>query len=64
MEPLDLKKFVWLSKRTKQNFIIIAITDYKSDDVVVYREANDRSKVCVKSVDDFCREFEATYELT
>jgi hypothetical protein len=62
MEPLDLKKFLWLNKLDKtKSAVILAITDYKSDDVVVYRDWRDRNIVSVKSVDDFCKEFEATY---
>jgi len=63
MEALDLKKFLWESKATKGNFIILAITTYKNDDVVVYRESQDRSQICVCSVDDFCRDFSAIYPL-
>jgi hypothetical protein len=63
MAPLDLKEFVWQSKKTKIGYIILAITTYKGDDVVIYREAKDRSKICIDSVDEFCKRCEATYQL-
>lgn len=62
MEPLDLKKFAWISRLDKRHYIIMAITTYNGENVVVYREAVDRSKILVASVDDFGAEFEATYQ--
>lgn len=63
MEPLDLKEFIWQSKETKIGYIILAITTYKGESIVVYRECKDRSKICVDSVDNFCRNCEATYQI-
>lgn len=63
MDTVNLKNFVWQSKKTKQSFIIIAITKYREDNIVIYREAHDRSKLCVRSAEDFLEEFEPTYEL-
>ena len=63
MESLDLKEFVWQSKNNGEKFIIMAITDYKTDDIVVYREVKDRSRICVLSIDDFVQRFQATYDL-
>lgn len=61
MQPLDLKNFVW--NRDHKWYIIIAITTFKDEDVVVYRENQDRAAVSVMSVSDFCREFQATYQI-
>ena len=64
IEPLDLKKFVWMSKEDKNPYLILAITTYGGDDVVVYRQATSTADMCVTSVGDFCERFEATYDLT
>lgn len=63
MQALDFRDFVWQSKRTKEDFFVLAITEYGDDDVIIYRESRDRSRICVKSVDQFCKDFEATYQL-
>lgn len=62
MQPLDLKNFVWVND-DNETFIILAITNYNHDDVVVYRESRDRQRIFVDSVSDFCNKYEATYEL-
>lgn len=61
MQPLDLKNFVW--SKNHEWFLVLAIVTYNEEDIVVYRENKDRSRICVTSVDKFCREFQATYEL-
>lgn len=60
MEPLDLKKFAW--NRDHAWYTIVAITDFQDQDVVVHR-ANETGKIEVSTVDDFCREFTAVYQL-
>ena len=65
MQPtLDLADFVWVNKETKNAFLILALTMYKDENVVVYRPAHDRVHICVCSVSDFCRDFEATYDIS
>jgi hypothetical protein len=61
MEALDLKKFGWT--RNHENFTILAITSYKGEDVVVYRNQQGGA-VAIVTVDEFCRDFQATYEVT
>ena len=61
MEPLDLKKFVW--NRNHKWYIILAITTFKDEDIVVYRESQDRAAIEIATVDDFCKQFQATYSL-
>ena len=63
MVPLDLKEFVWQSKETKIGYIILAITTYKNEDVIVYREGKDRSTIHIDSIDNFCKNNEATYQI-
>jgi uncharacterized protein YdeI (YjbR/CyaY-like superfamily) len=63
MQALDLKTFIWSHKQTKEASIILAITTYKDDDIVVYRGWKDRAKIEVMSVDDFCKQHEATYQI-
>jgi hypothetical protein len=62
MEALDLKKFLWTCGH--KNYEILAITTFKNDDIVVYRDLNDTHRVAVLSVDDFCRSFEAVYQIS
>lgn len=63
MQPLDLKDFIWMRKSDKREVaIIIAITKYKDEDVIVYR-SKDRNQIAVESVDTFCTDFEATYQI-
>lgn len=62
MEALDLKKFAW--NKNHVNYCILAITTYKGDDVVVFRNHDDsKHEIAILSVDDFCREFQATYAI-
>ena len=63
MEALDLTKFLWLNKETKHVYIILAITTYGDEDVVVYREFCDRAKLQVDSVSNFAAEHDATYQV-
>lgn len=63
MQALDLKSFVWLSKDTKENYIVMAITTFCGHDVVVFRHHRDRNQILLETVDVFCRNYEATYEL-
>lgn len=60
MEPLDLKKFAWV--RDHKWYTIIAITDFREEDIVVYR-ANEDGHIAVTTVDEFCREFTAAYHV-
>lgn len=60
---LDLRKFVWLNRETKKSYLILGIVDYKDEDFVVYREAQDRSNLQLDTVDSFCKQHDATYEL-
>lgn len=59
MQPLDLKKFVW--NKDHKWYLILAITTFKGDDIVVYRESQDRAAIEIATVDDFCKHFQATY---
>lgn len=63
MEPLDLRDFIWQSKETKVSYMILALTTYEDEHVVVYREAKNRSKICVDSISNFVKRCEATYQL-
>ena len=63
MEPLDLKEFIWQSRETLENFIILTVTKHQDENVVVYREVKDRSRICIMAVSDFYDKFEATYHL-
>jgi hypothetical protein len=62
MEALDLKKFAW--NRNHENFKILAITTFLDHDVVVYQKTHGNYKVDIATVDEFCRDFQATYHLT
>lgn len=63
MEALDFRKFLWLNKESKRVYIILAITTYGDDDVVVYREFCDRAKLQVDSVNNFATAHDATYQV-
>ena len=61
MQPLDLKQFIW--SRDHKGYDILAITTYKGEDIVVYRERHMPYTVGVDTVSDFCRHFQATYSI-
>jgi len=57
---LDLKKFGWV--RDHKNYTVLAITTFRDEDVVVFR-AQEGGVVDILTVDEFCRTFDATYQL-
>ncbi len=61
MQPLNLKNFVWT--RDHKNYVILAITTYKEEDLVVYRDQHFPYEVDIATVSDFCRKFQATYQV-
>jgi hypothetical protein len=61
MLELDLTSFIW--NKDHKDYIVMALVAYRDEVLVVYRESTDRSKICVDSVGDFCKDFQATYQL-
>jgi len=61
MEALDLKKFIWA--KDHRGYDILAITDFMGYDVVIYKTREMPYVTEVMTVDQFCREFQATYSI-
>jgi len=64
MQPLDLRKFIWV--KDDKVYIILAITELKEYNIVVYRESSvaKGGKIGVATVSDFMKDFTATYQLS
>ena len=61
MLPLDLKTLIW--NKDHKWYRILAVTTYKGDDVIVYQEEAQKATIEIMDISDFCREFQATYEI-
>lgn len=62
-QPLDLADFIWQHKLTKKSYIIMTITNFRSERVIVYRDARDRRLIHVEDFGSFCANHEATYQI-